>query len=460
MTERSPSYHIYGYAAFITIVLWLVVYPGFMSYDSLHALREARGSVAGGSYPPFVSYVWRPLDRLWPGPSAMLLVQNGLLLLASAHILRLLQPSKAWQAYLALFVLALLPPLLGPMLVVWKDVAVGASYAVTIAAALHIREGVGVTTRRIAVGIAILSAFCGMAFRFNAASAALPLLIFLFWRLPRATSTSTSPARHPIFPATIAATAVVAILFGLVHLMNSFRLPDFQRLAPNTGFAAIAAFDVIGMSKHTGNPIEVQTPNGKQMVVSADVADSIYDPRHLNITLANLANAAPEMDAAFKGLNWSRDVVDLWLRGVTSDPAAYLAHRARVGQVLVGAHAGPQFYPTHNSVDPNDLGISQSPNALNQGVVRWVVRGVDGLGLRPWTIYLAMTLLLPVFLLRGTNRALVATLAASSLLYLVPLIFILPAGDMRYNFWSVTSAALCLVAGLIARRQRDGEQPH
>lgn len=49
----------------------LAVYPGFMSYDSLRALRDARGSVGGGTYPPFVSYVWRVFDWIWPGPALM-----------------------------------------------------------------------------------------------------------------------------------------------------------------------------------------------------------------------------------------------------------------------------------------------------------------------------------------------------------------------------------------------------
>jgi hypothetical protein len=101
------------------------VYPGFMSYDSVRALHEARTAVQGGDYPPFVSYVWRVFDSVWPGPALMLFAQNFLLLLAFATILRLLHyPGPLIVLGVALFCAA--PPILGPMLVVWKDIGVSA----------------------------------------------------------------------------------------------------------------------------------------------------------------------------------------------------------------------------------------------------------------------------------------------------------------------------------------------
>lgn len=76
----------YIWASLLSLFILWVVFPGFMSYDSLHALREARSVVRGGAYPPFVSYVWRIFDFIWPGPALMLTVQNLVLLLSLAHI--------------------------------------------------------------------------------------------------------------------------------------------------------------------------------------------------------------------------------------------------------------------------------------------------------------------------------------------------------------------------------------
>jgi hypothetical protein len=55
-------------------------YPGFMSYDTLHALRGARNGVTDSMWPPMVSYVWRAVDLVSSNPSAMHFSQVFLLL--------------------------------------------------------------------------------------------------------------------------------------------------------------------------------------------------------------------------------------------------------------------------------------------------------------------------------------------------------------------------------------------
>src|SRR5262245_18344091 len=121
----------------------VAVRPGFMSYDSVRALEEARTAVRGGDYPPFVSYVWRVFDWIWPGPPLMMLAQTFVLLLAFASILRTLG-SRRYAIAIGVVLFCLVPPILGPMLVVWKDISVSACLTAAVACSLASARAPGV----------------------------------------------------------------------------------------------------------------------------------------------------------------------------------------------------------------------------------------------------------------------------------------------------------------------------
>lgn len=53
------------------LAICAIFYPGFMSYDTLHAMRGARSGVTDSMWPPMVSYVWRVVDFVSDNPTAM-----------------------------------------------------------------------------------------------------------------------------------------------------------------------------------------------------------------------------------------------------------------------------------------------------------------------------------------------------------------------------------------------------
>lgn len=442
-TENNirSGYCLYGLAVLINLMILIFVYPGFMSYDSLHALREARFGVTGGSYPPYVSYIWRPLDKLWPGPALMMLIQNGLLLLSMAHILRLLGLGSSWKGHAILIFLASFPPLLGSMIVVWKDVAVAACFLAVVAISMQMYVVNGMLQKRILLVCGLAFLFSGMAYRFNAASGALPLIFCLFW-VARANTADKLSARQCIAYISFVSVAFMG-LFSMVYLLNSYRLPGFEHFKPNYGFTAIASFDLIGISKFERRIVFAESKDESGPLPSAEVLDRIYEPRHLNDTMKNYSQIDPAGHSAFGRLK----IGDIWLKSVRSFPLSYFRHRAEVTRQLIGFTNGPQFYPTHFSVDENELGVAHIPNEISRGIYYYVHYGVDELILRPWIIYLSMILLAPLFWYFSANKIFTVTLCASSLLYFLPMIFILPAADLRYNFWSMMSAIVCMVIG-------------
>ena len=418
----------------ITVLFTAASYPGFMSFDSVEALRQARGSVDGSQYPPFGSYIWRVLDWVWPGPTLMQLVQNGLLLCSFVLVLQTLRwPVFAQIAALVLF--ALVPPLTGTMLVVWKDVAVAAFYLAGFAVLFFARQR-DANRRAGLILIAIFLVFCGMAYRFNAASGAFPLIAYAIW-LMRPSDTSA----RDFAVASLLGFALLLVLFAGVWTVNSYRFPAFERLARNTNMDSIMRFDLVGISKFSGESMIIGEGGSP---VDVAYLGKIYDPRHLNLTSMNDSEKRLPVDAA--------EIAGAWRRAIAAHPWAYLKHRGEVFREYIGLHRHEVFYVTHPAVDKNELGVEHTPNALTKQAIAYVWQFRQSLVDRAWVYYAAgFSALALLFASRVKRyRAEAAVLLSSGLLYLAPMYLITPAGDLRYNFWSIWGSLLCIVFALSA----------
>ena len=428
----SP-YLVYLFTFAICVLVSAASYPGFMSFDSLESLRQAREQVEGGPYPPFGAYVWRVLDAIWPGPTLMQFVQNGLLLFSFAYIVRKLRIHPLLQL-VAIAGFALLPPILGIMLVVWKDVAVAA--CLMGALALLLFSGDSIAHRRLAYVAALALLFGGMAYRYNAASAVLPLLVYLAFTLIRRGSEAARVAK-----ALVAGTCLTFLLFGMVSFFNSHRFPGLERLRSNENMANIQNYDLIGISAHA--PVSVVPDASGKGLVPLGYLREIYDPVHLNKTMDNdrrhLLHASP-------------DVSGRWIDAIRQYPMAYIQHRSDMFGEFLDFHRRPVFYPTHPFVDANKFGIAYTPTRLSNATVEYVNRAATGWISRPW-IYLATGLLLLVAMyalkVRPLRKEALVTYS-SGILYLLPMYFITPAADLRYNFWSICASLLASLFAIVS----------
>lgn len=416
----------------------VAVYPGLMSYDSVRALEEARSAVRGGDYPPFVSYVWRVFDFVWPGPSLMLFAQDFLLVFAFASILRTLRyPALLVVAGALLF--CLVPPILGPMLVVWKDIGVSACLCAGVACFLAAERA-----RRPALAIAsgvVMLAF-GAAYRWNAITALVPLAAWFAWR--------GGFADLPRGRAIAAGGALLAGITLFIGILNSYRLPDFVRLPPPLGAGSIMVHDLVAMSALCGRDL---VPHADPATRSDDAVEyyrRIYDPRHVQLMAGNdregrlatyFAVPEPIVRAAY-------------FAAIRDEPLTYLAHRTAVFRELVGLGAGRTYIPTNVGVAENDLGVTHHPTRLTRYVLRYVWDASANPAGKPWLYYLIAALALVVAILRhgASERAAAVAVATSGVCYLVPLYFVTPAADVRYNHWSLVCAMVVVAIALSPRR--------
>ena len=69
-----------GAGALVALVFVYLAWPGYMSYDSVFALEQARAGIVSGTYPPLVSYLWWVLECFVPGQGGMLAFQVVMLM--------------------------------------------------------------------------------------------------------------------------------------------------------------------------------------------------------------------------------------------------------------------------------------------------------------------------------------------------------------------------------------------
>jgi hypothetical protein len=429
----------------IVVLFTVASFPGFMSFDSIEALRQARGSVEGSQYPPFGSYVWRVLDWIWPGPTLMQLAQNGLLLGSFAWILQTMRwPLLAQVA--ALVLIPLVPPLTGTMLVVWKDVAVAAAFLAGFAILFWVHEQT-LLRRKGLLLVAITLVFGGMAYRFNAASGAVPLVVFAVWL-----SQKDGDKQQSWVSAILWGTALTFVLFAGAWLINSYRFPTFERLARNTNGDSVMRFDLVGISTFSGQSM-INDASGKPIEV--DYLRKIYDPRHLNLTSDNDIEKRLPADTTGIALTW--------ITAIKRHPLAYFRHRTEVFREYIGLHRHEMFYVTHPSVDKNNLGVTHTPNVLTAEAIKYVWRFRSSVVDRPWVYYVvAISSLAMMCLLKlARYRVESVVILSSGLMYLAPMYFISPASDLRYNFWSIWTSVLSIgfvVSGFLSARAPTDEK--
>src|SRR5213075_2476892 len=101
------------------LVMMLYAYPGYMSFDSIWQLSEARSGVLGDAHPPAMSALWGAIDSVIPGPFGMLVIQTVCFLCGAYLVLRRVMAPRA--AAVCACVLMLLPPVAAVMGVIWKD---------------------------------------------------------------------------------------------------------------------------------------------------------------------------------------------------------------------------------------------------------------------------------------------------------------------------------------------------
>lgn len=425
----------------VLVVGWLgfmiYAHPGYMSYDSVMQVREARSGDFSDWHPPVMAQVWRVIDFVIAGPFGMLVLQSTAFL-AGAHGIARRFVSRYAAAVLAALLLWF-PPVASVLAVIWKDSQ--------MAGFLMLGASLLLSPRR-AVRLWGLVALClATAYRHNALTITLPLIGLLFVWSPRFTgwrryAIAAAAWLLVTFSARVGSSLIVDRHFDLWH--DSLALYD---IAGTLHFMAPMSDDEL-RRQLAGTPLV--PPHDLQRAARLEAPDDLF------VSLGKSTWAlfrAPTNDAERAAIGTA------WRNIVLGNPLAFLQYRLAAAKVILQM-AGTEGFPIYmwftDIGQPLESSLRTQHSASRSSVQAWLqhrmVKAGRSVAVRVYLYALLAVLLLPLCLRERTLGALVLSGISGEAALLV----FSPASDTRYSMWMVLTAAFAAV--LLAAR-RAGARP-
>lgn len=420
-------------------IILLVSYPGFMSYDSLVMIDEARNGVVGAPYNPGPVYILRLFDVFGQGPASLIFTVAFTIFFASYRIIHNLTSSRN-AGLIGQAALFLSPVVSGCLFVLWKDNLMLA--LVLGSTALTLEETNKPKLKQTYKWIAFLLLLIAGIIRLNA----LPLVLIVFAIWLRTNYSKTTYLKQTAY----------LLGFGLISLVflqasTAIRLPDFKLLPKNDVAYMTLKYDLYGISYFSGERI---LPLSEDPAISGSIPIEIIRKAYSPIggwMVSENAKVLGVNQLLDDGSITNSKLLDIWLNKVASHPLDYLKHRASLFSQTVGAVNGEVFEPTHfGRVDENKFGFEPSNRFITflaLGYVKIISTSFFGkpilfmiLGTTLWFAAKRFRRLTP------REKETLDLIVLGSWLYVFTFFFLPPTGEVRY---SMPSLALLIVVGVV-----------
>lgn len=415
----------------ILVVGWVVflvyAFPGYMSYDSVWQLVQARGmEPINDWHPPLMALVWRCTESFVAGPFPMLVIQSVAFLLGAYFVFkRFMRPRVAAVVAGAALVM---PQNLIVMAVIWKDAQMAGLLVGSVAALLA-------GTRRMRI-VAVLFLFVATAYRYNAAAATLPI-IFLLW-----------DQRDDIgwLPRGVVATGIwLAVTFAAFFV--SGQLAETKAHVWST---AAAPVDIVG-TIHFANRLDeeqlLRDTDGVPWVFTDKIqihAHTTYRPENSFLDVTQ----SPKALMRYISTDEERAAVArAWKNVVFAHPYAFLRHRFAVfkAQLAVEPKVWAGFVDGAWAEDALYYRFNHASVQLKLvRAMEWAVTTIL------FHVRIYFWLAIALIPLARRNRA-ALTLFASGVFYQLGLFVVAPAIDYRYSHWLVVSTILGVIVLVVSR---------
>ncbi|MBI2448541.1 hypothetical protein HYV44_03240 [Candidatus Microgenomates bacterium] len=440
--KKGRTFCLLAIPLFISVGIAALFYPGFMSYDTLHALRGARNGVVDSVWPPMVSYVWRVVDMVSTNPSAMHFSQVSLLIGSIFGIVVFFTKRIKYASVFLVLYLAI-PVILGTVSVIWKDVLMASFFLAGFAVVLYMKPTMNKWKFVLLAVLAGILIFLGVCSRHNAIFGAVPLVFYM--ALVLCSRISRGSTKKLLFGTILVGIVLTSLLFASKTVLDNHILPSFKKLENNTdGFLwAVRNFDVAGASLCVGKNLFAD------MAPDLTVAEigRIYNPKHVNLSAGLSAKVGVD----------SR-IDKIWLDVALRHPICFWNNKFQMTKYMLGANRGEQFIITAPAISENEYGYKLPKSPLRDVAVGYIIKASNWLFFRPWFLYF-LSIIAFVYMLRV--RALKADLSAlflSGLFYLASLILFGNAADARLPFYTTTALLILTFVAAIKLWKRCGEK--
>jgi len=440
--------------AAVVVSAWLLMalyaFPGIMTWDSFDQLREGRHGVYTDGHPPAMAALWGMVDRVIAGPAGMYVIQTAALVLGLFAILRrTFSPMRA--AWLT-FAVALFPPVLAPMGVIWKDALMAGFLVLGLGGLLDPRRGV-----RLA---ALVAMFVATAVRYNTPAATLPLIVLVFEWSP---TPPTWPGRLRRYA--IASAAWVGVTGAAFAVNGALTDKPMHLWHSSTGI-----HDIAGVLAH----LDTDLPDAELRPLLAPTRPLIDHDFHATLRARYTPNDFSNLILGEQRI-WDlpilgdkaappeqRDAITrAWKQLVFDHPGAYLAHRAATFAAVLGmSDRSPGVMVMTKRGQHKDMSRQTGVSTAELKLQAWLQRRAEALAnhtplFRGW-FYLALALLLLPLCFRQRDAL---ALVLSGLGLEASLFPLAGTPDFRYSHWLVVSVILAAIL-LIARRYRTARPAH
>lgn len=437
ITAESKISYLFLIPFFMSLGIAALFYPGFMSYDTLHALRSARNDVTDSMWPPMVSYVWRAVDLVSLNPSAMHFSQV-FVLLSSIFFIVLFFTKKFRYATLFLLVYLCIPVVLGTVAVIWKDVLMAAFFLASFAVIVAMRL---VTNRWQFIILSFIAAFLiflGVCSRHNAITGALPLIFYWAWVVCSRALTRPLYLRFGII---LFGLVLTSTIFSAKTILDNYSLPGFKKLSNSTNdfIRPVRVLDVAGASLCVGrNLFADMAPNLSLVEIS-----NKYDPRHVNLSSDLLHTVGVD----------SR-IDEIWLAVAVHHPICIFNNKLQLTKYMIGANKGDQFLITAPAIDKNEYGYTLPDSVVRDTAVDYVVNFSKLPFLKPWFIYIVSIgcFIYMIFVRKLTVAHL--TIFLSGIFYFAGLVAFGNAADARLLFYTTTALLVFIFISIFRLKDR------
>ena len=433
----------WGLALLVWSFLVFTFWPGYLSWDSAYQWWQARHDQFDSVHPPLLAMFWQVFDRLGWAPGGVLAAQLLLLWSALAGFVCAL-PRPAWWRCAALLLLGLWPPLLGLSPHLWKDLWTLGFFAWAVALLAHDAHH----PQRLLRLMALLALILACAFRHNAITGALPLLLWLAWR----EGVAWRGPRVRTLPVLVGGGALcVLVWFAAALPLRDARVRPVERV-----WSVVTLWDAAGVSLREHRlvyPPQLIDPSLTLDELRTHFVDYANPPLFAVGKLRHSFDApyTPEQRAALDHLAWQLP---------TQHTAAYLRHRLRLSALLFGWDRAGQ--PDHLVLAPRIEPYGDNP-ALAPRRPAWeapfwraMLAAIDTPLYAGW-LYLLLCAAVAVAGLRRRDvppAQLAATAALSALAYALPFALLSGSAEFRYLAWPVLACGMSALLLLVSPRRR------
>lgn len=416
LSKENLKALIFASGGFIT--LWVIFYPGFMSFDSLLQYSQAKSLIFSDWFPPMMAWLWSILDFFLTGPSSMLAF-NLFLLWVSIYIWW--KSYKSYKLSWLIFLMPFLPWILNFSGVIWKDVCL----------AFSLFALVSLLNRKYTYGTyiaAFLLAFFAINIRQNALFAVIPICFTFYFFIFK---------KHYFIAPFLLSIITIGVIFYAGTVFN-YKLLHAQKVYPVNWMLNDDLSYLSAKSRKS------YFPNVNIEEIYECAANEIGQNKYVGKT----GCLSKQPSYASSGID-PLSLKASWIKAVSNNVLDYVRFRLAAFSYLLRSPDTTPFYIWHPGIDDNSYGFKKIPNGASLLAEEYVVGSASFLPFffKPyWWLYVSTIFLFISFLYVPTRVIIIIRcLLTSSIFYIIGYIPLTPMADFRYIYWSVIASTLASV---------------